>query len=32
MMMKTRSKFKPIKNIEPVMKEQEEIMFEGIEQ
>ena len=32
MIMKTRSKFKPIKNIEPVMKEQEEIMFEGIEQ
>ena len=32
MMMKRRSKFKPIKNIEPVMKEQEEIMFEGMEQ
>ena len=31
MMMKRRSKFEPFKKIEPVMKEQEEIMFEGME-
>ena len=31
MMMKKRSKFEPFKNSEPVMKEQEEIMFEGME-